>query len=179
METTVIQNPHSMLPIAYRAAAQVVRSRQLAEEAGERAVHLLTLSLLQGEVPEHPKAWLRTVARRSACALLRSEWGRTRSVDGSSLQNRQAQYRIPRNAGFDVVRETLDGDLTPRQRDALRAAVSCNGTRDAARRCGMKPRDFRRSLFSISRKAKRLLAQHGAAIDVSADDAAVLFQLDP
>ena len=69
----MIQNLHSLLPIAYRAAAQVARSRLLAEEAGERALHLLTLSLIQGDPPEHPKAWLRSVAKRSACALLKSE----------------------------------------------------------------------------------------------------------
>jgi DNA-directed RNA polymerase specialized sigma24 family protein len=156
----------------------VVRSRLLAEEAGERALHLLTLSLLQGDPPDHPKAWLRSVARRSACALLKSEWGRTKAVDSVTLQGHQALYRIPRDAGFDHVRETLSDSLPPRQQAALAAAVSCNSTRAAARCCGMKPRDFRRSLGSISRKAKQLLARHGSD-DAFADDPNVQFQLDP
>src|SRR5688572_27117631 len=102
-----MEDPHALLPIAYRAAARVVRSRVLAEEAGERALHLLTLALLNGSPPEHPKAWLRSVARRSACALLRSDWARTRSVDCADLQARPAPYRIPRGVGFDFVRERL------------------------------------------------------------------------
>jgi DNA-directed RNA polymerase specialized sigma24 family protein len=158
----MIQDLHSLLPIAYRAAAQVVHSRLLAEEAGERALHLLTLSLLQGEPPEHPKAWLRSVARRSACALLKSEWGKTKAVDSTSLQQQQAPYSEPRDASLDRVRETLEQSLPPRQQAALRAAVSCNGTRAAARTCGMQPRDFRRSLTCISRKARHLLSQQPA-----------------
>ncbi|HEB52170.1 MAG TPA: hypothetical protein ENI87_02825, partial [bacterium] len=70
-----------MLPIAYRAAVQVVQSPILAEEASERAIHQLMLEMLAGSPPQSPKAWLRVVARRSACALLRSEWARTRSMD--------------------------------------------------------------------------------------------------
>lgn len=174
----MIQNLHSLLPIAYRAAAQVARSRLLAEEAGERALHLLTLSMIQGDPPEHPKAWLRSVAKRSACALLKSEWGRTRAIDSTTLQEHQAPYRTPRDEGFDTVRESLQSHLPPRQQDALAAATSCNGTLAAARRCGMKPRDFRRSLHSISRKAKALLARHGGG-DRFADDPNVQFELDP
>lgn len=173
----MIQNPHSLLPIAYRAAAQVVRSRLLAEEAGERALHLLTLSLLQGEPPEHPKAWLRSVARRTACALLKSEWGKTRGVDATTLQESPAPYHLPRNPGFDFVRENLGDSLPPRQQAALHAAVTCNGSRAAARSCGMKPRDFRRSLGSISRKAKAML-QRESLRDAFADSANVQFQLD-
>lgn len=174
----MIQNPYSLLPIAYRAAAQVVRSRLLAEEAGERALHLLTLCLLQGDPPDHPKAWLRSVARRSACALLKSEWGKTKTLDSTTLQDRQAPYRIPRDAGFDHVRENLSASLPPRQRAALAAAVCCNSTLAAARSCGMKPRDFRRSLTSISRKARQLLARHAAA-EAFADNPSVQFELDP
>ena len=58
------------------------------------------------------------------------------------------------------VREHLEDALTERQRDAFRAAISCNTTRAAARTCGMEPRDFRRSLSSISRRARQLLDQH-------------------
>jgi len=174
----MIQDIHSLLPLACRAAAQVVRSRILAEEAGERALHLLTLSMIQGDPPEHPKAWLRSVARRSACALLKSEWGRTKAIDGAALQEQQAPYRLPRDAGFDFVRESLGPRLTPRQQAALAAAVSCNGTRAAARCCGMQPRDFRRSMNSIGRKAREILAQEGPA-DRFADSANVQFELDP
>jgi hypothetical protein len=131
----------------------------LAEEAGERALHLLTLSLLEGSPPEHPKAWLRSVARRSACALLKSDWAKTRGIDDAELQQRQAPYPEPRHAGHDFVREDLGGHLTTRQQAALAAAVSCNSTRAAARSCGMQPRDFRRSLQAISRKAREVLAR--------------------
>ncbi len=173
----MLQNPHSLLPIAYRAASRVVRCRLLAEEAGERALHLLTLSMLRGVPPEHPEAWLRTVARRSACALLNSDWAKTRGIDSADLQQRPAAYRTPQHAGYDFVREDLGGGLTPRQQAALAAAVSCNSTRAAARTCGMQPRDFRRSLQAISRKAKGMLAQTRPC-DRFADDAGVQFQLD-
>jgi DNA-directed RNA polymerase specialized sigma24 family protein len=174
----MIHDPHALLPIAYRAAAQVVRSRVLAEEASERALHQLALQLIQGEPPEHPKAWLRTVARRTACALLNSDWGRTRTIDHTALQERPAPYRRPPASGCDFVRETLGEALSPRQRAALDAAVTCNSTRAAARTCGMQPRDFRRSLATISRKARELLADR-AQPDAFADSASVQFQLDP
>jgi len=149
-------NPHTLLPIAYHAARQVVRSRVLAEEAGERALHELTLALLQGEPPEHPTAWLRQVARRAACALLRSEWGRTRAIEQAALQNQPQPEPHAAPTDLGRVREALEGALSPRQRDALRAAHSCNGTRAAARSCGMQPRDFRRSLLAITRKARAI-----------------------
>lgn len=172
-----MEDPHALLPIAYRAAARVVRNRLLAEEAGERALHLLTLAVLRGSPPAHPRAWLRSVARRSACALLRSDWARTRGIDSADLQAQPAPYRIPRCVGFDFVRERLVAGLSPRQQSALNAAATCNGTRAAARSCGMQPRDFRRYLGAISRKARRVLA--GNTIDdVFADSPAVQFQLD-
>jgi DNA-directed RNA polymerase specialized sigma24 family protein len=173
----MLHDPHTLLPIAYRAASQVVRCRMLAEEAGERALHLLTLSVLEGAPPEHPKAWLRTVARRSACALLKSDWAKTRGVDHEELQQRPAPYRAPRDPGHDFVREDLGAQLTPRQQQALAAAMTCNSTRAAARSCGMQPRDFRRSLLAISRKAKGML-RHAPARDAFADDCAVQFHLD-
>jgi predicted RNA polymerase sigma factor len=80
-------DPHSLLPVAYRAALQVVRSPVLAEEASERAIHQLTVAYLEGTPPDSPKAWLRTVARRSACAILRSEWARTRAVDLEGVES--------------------------------------------------------------------------------------------
>lgn len=154
-------NPHSLLPVAYRAASRIVQTPVLAEEASERAVHQLTLAMLQGCMPAQPRAWLRVVARRSACALLRSEWARTRPMDLQEVANEPRAFsRAPATGQSDWVREELVAGLTPRQRDALTAAISCNSTRAAARCCGMQPRDFRRSLGSISRKARELLRQH-------------------
>jgi hypothetical protein len=172
---SVIEDPHRLLPIAYRAASRILRSRLLAEEASERALHQLTLAVLQGCPPAHPKAWLRRVARRSACALLRSDWARTRAVETSEIVSHQSPYREPRH-GADFVREHLPDSLTPQLRNVLSAAVSCNGTRAAARSCGLQPRDFRRQLGTISRKARALLA-HGGDHDEFADDAAVQFHL--
>jgi len=150
-------DPHSLLPVAYRAALQVVRSPVLAEEASERAIHELTVAFLEGTPPDSPKAWLRTVARRSACAILRSEWARTRAMDLEGLESapRTPSRRPAAQSGW--VRENLAAALTPRQREAFEAAITCNTTRAAARRCGMEPRDFRRSLTSISRRARQLL----------------------
>lgn len=171
-------NPHDLLPIAYRAAAAVARSRVLAEEAGERAIHLLTLALLDGSPPDHPKAWLRVVARRSASALLRSEWARTRSIGHDEMQLHQAPYRRPKGAGTQFVRDRVAPYLAPRQRDALEAALTCNTTHAAARSCGMPPRDFRRYLSTICRKA-RAAFERDPIEDPFGDDAAVQFQLGP
>jgi DNA-directed RNA polymerase specialized sigma24 family protein len=167
----MIQDPHTLLPIAYHAATRVIRNRVLAEEAGERALHLLTLAMLQGCPPHHPEAWLRVVARRSACALLRSDWARTRCIDANEIPARKP-YK-PRSRGSALVRECLQGMLSPRQQDALDAAFHCNSTRAAARSCGMQPRDFRRSLFAISRKAREAVRRHPCA-DPFADDPAQL-----
>lgn len=169
-------DPKSLLPVAYRAASRVVRSRLLAEEAGERAFHLLTVATLRGCPPAHPERWLRVVARRSACALLRSEWGRTQAIDLDEIFETPATFRRPHAYGTDVVREHLQDGLSPRQWDALDAAMGCNTTRGAARRCGMEARDFRRSLNAISSKARRTMA-HRVIRDRFADDAAVQFQL--
>jgi len=72
------------------------------------------------------------------------------------------RQRIAPSHHATEVRETLQRSglrkaLTPRQRDALDAAISCNTMRAAARTCGMQPRDFRRSLGSIGRRARALL----------------------
>lgn len=166
-----------LLPIAYRSAARVLRRRLLVEEAGERAVHLLLLATLQGTGPEHPKAWVRRVAYRSACALLRSDWSRTRSADLDEIDANQAPYREPR-PGVDFVREHLGEHLDPHLKPVLQAAVTCNGTRAAARSCGLAPRDFRRRLDTISRRARAMLA-HESPVDPFADDAMVQFALAP
>jgi DNA-directed RNA polymerase specialized sigma24 family protein len=175
-EDLMMPDPKSLLPLAYKAASRVVRSRILAEEAGERAFHLLTLAMLQGCPPSHPEAWLRVVARRSACAILRSEWARTQAIDFEEVECHEAPFREPRTIGADTVRERLQASLSPRQRDAFEAALSCNTTRAAARRCGMQPRDFRRSLGAISRKAKVSMADR-ASPDRYADDVGVQFRL--
>jgi|688.fasta_scaffold299526_2 hypothetical protein len=154
--------PQHFLPVAFRAAASILRCPVLAEEASERAVHLLTLAHLRGRAPMRPHGWIQRVARRAACALLRSEWGRTRRVDDAVLQAHAAAARpaSPR-CSLDAIHADLEAALTPRQRRAFTAIRTCNGTRAAARACGMDPRDFRRSLLAISRKARALgLAAH-------------------
>lgn len=166
-----------LLSIACRSAARVLRRRLLVEEAGERAVHLLWLASLRGCRPEYPKAWVRRVAYRSACALLRSDWSRTRSADLDEIEAAQAPYRAPR-PGVDFVRERLGKHLEPHLQPVLEAAVTCNGTRAAARCCGLAPRDFRRRLDTISRRARAMLA-HEAPIDPFADDANVQLALAP
>lgn len=158
----------NLLAIACRSAARVLRRRLLVEEAGERAVHLLWLASLRGSRPEHPKAWVRRVAYRSACALLRSDWSRTRSADVDEIEAAQAPYRAPRR-GVDFVREHLGNHLEPHLKPVLEAAVTCNGTRAAARCCGLAPRDFRRRLDTISRRARAMLA-HETPVDPFADD---------
>lgn len=158
-----MNDPKALLHLAYRAAARVVHSPILAEEASERALHLLTLATLGGQAPHHPEAWLRVVARRSACALLRSEWARTRSVAEDEIMAHPAPFRDPPPRVGDQVRERVEATLTPRQRDAFRAALTCNTTRAAARSCGMQPRDFRRYLGMISQKARTALAEDLAA----------------
>ncbi len=132
--------------------------------------------MIEGSAPMFPKAWLRTVARRSACALLRSEWARTRSVSHEEMAHEQAPYQMPRRPRVEQVRERVGHELTPRQQEAFDAAVSCNTTRAAARRCGMQPRDFRRYLGAITRKAREAFASHEFH-DHHADDPAVQFRL--
>jgi len=66
-----------------------------------------------------------------------------------------------RARGTDFVREHVQATLSPRQQDALHAALTCRSHRAAANSCGMQPRDFRRSMSSITRKARRLLEGSG------------------
>lgn len=172
----MIENPHAMLPIAYRAASRILTNPVMAAEASERAVHKLTLAVLHGAVPERPDAWLRVVAHRSACALLRSDWGRMHAVASEQLATHQAPYRRPQDRGADLVRERLAGYLTLRQQQVLDAAMTCNGTRAAARCCGMQPRDFRRSINQVSRKARELLGGLPAT-PARDDDPAVQFTI--
>ncbi len=158
LPATSFDDPARLLHVAYRAAARIVHNQVLAEEAGERAVHRFQLAVMAGQVPDKPEAWVRTVARRSACAILRNGWARMQPIadecwvaaDALAEGDRLRQHR----AG-DGLRTVLGSALTPRQRDALEAALTSRTTRAAARSCGMEPRDFRRYLAAISRRAKR------------------------
>jgi len=171
-----MQNPHELMPTACRAAARVLRNPLLIEEAAERAVHALTLAILDGQAPLQPRAWIRTVAKRSACALLRSDWVRTASLSHDDVAQWQAPYQSPRGHLADLVRERCEGHLTPRQTEALEAMLSYRTTRAAAQECGMQPRDFRRYLRRITEKAQLAFAGHQPD-DPYADDAAVQFRL--
>ncbi len=151
---TSSHDPVRLLRIAYRAAAAVVRNPVLAEEASEIAVHRLQLALLAGRAPERPEAWVRTVARRTACASLRHFWARVQPFAPDSDDTIAGDRERLGHAAGDRLRAILLAALTPRQRDALDAALSCRSTRDAARTCGMQPRDFRRQLAAIARRAR-------------------------
>ncbi len=162
-----MHDPAKLLPVARRAAANIVRSGFLADEASERAVHQLTLATLAGRPPTNPEAWLRAVARRCVYSLLRKGWGRTLPLEsGSNAVARETAWteglQAERKArGADFVREHVHATLSPRQQDALHAALTCRSHRAAASSCGMQPRDFRRSMSSITRKARRLLEGPG------------------
>ena len=49
---TMLSDPHSLLPTAYRAAVEVVKSPIMAEEASERAIYQLTLAMIEGTPPD-------------------------------------------------------------------------------------------------------------------------------
>ncbi|MBK8099655.1 MAG: sigma-70 family RNA polymerase sigma factor [Planctomycetes bacterium] len=152
-------DPPELLRIAYRAAAQVTNSPLVAEEAGERAVHRCTLAWLAGHPPRRPEAWVRVVARRTATQMAQTGWNQ---VEAFSDPNGPPDP-LGRNPANTTPRTPWRADafadrLPPRQRQALTAALSCNTTRDAARACGMQPRDFRRQLATITRKARSLFA---------------------
>ena len=152
-----MHDPAKLLPVARRAAATVVRSGVLADEASERAVHQLTLATLAGRPPHNPEAWLRVVARRCVYSLLRKGWGRTLPLESGShaVAREPAHAESPqtegRARGTDFVREHVQATLSPRQQDALHAALTCRSHRAAANSCGMQPRDFRRSMFRQGR----------------------------
>lgn len=147
----------ALLQLAYRTAARIVRNPVLAEEAGERAVHRLLLATLSGRAPQKPEAWIRTVARRSACAILRNGWARMQAIPEDDVIPDEHPGARSRRRTPDEVRSLLLDRLTARQRQALDAALTCPTTKDAARSCGMQPRDFRRYLAAIARHAHREL----------------------
>lgn len=144
--------PAAVLRLAYRAARGIANNRLVAEEAGELAMHRFQLAVLAGRPPERPEAWIRTVARRIACQILRNGWARVQPI----LCEDEVADPGPRRRRFtgERLRCALRSALTDRQRQALDAALSCRTTREAARTCGMEPRDFRRYLAVISRRAR-------------------------
>lgn len=162
-----MHDPKKLLPVARRAAATIARSGVLADEAGERAVYQLTLATLAGNPPANPEAWLRVVARRCVFSLLRKGWGLTLPLEtGSDAVARESPPSDATGAersrcSTDFVREHVHDRLSPRQQDALQAALTCRSLRAAARSCGMQPRDFRRSMSSITRKARAALEGAG------------------
>lgn len=142
-----------LLRLAYRTASRIVHNPLLAEEAGERAVHRLQLAILAGQGPDRPEAWIRTVARRSACAILRNGWSHVQQIHNEPVNDEEGVER--RGRLRDELRSVVGPALTRRQRDALEAALACRTTRDAAKTCNMEPRDFRRYLDAISRRARQ------------------------
>lgn len=159
--TDTVTDPMRLLCIAYRAASRIVHNQVLAEEAGERAVHRFQLAVIAGQAPAKPEAWVRTVARRSACAILRNGWARVQPMADAAKVAADARGELewpPVGLPGERLRVMLLAALTARQREALEAALTCRTTRDAARECGMEPRDFRRYLAAISRRARRHLA---------------------
>ncbi len=154
-------DPEPLRRVAYHTAGKFLAQPVLAEEAGDQAMHLLVLQCLAGLAPRCPEAWIRVVAKRVAIGVRRSGWTRTLPLEEDQVacdvrcESRHARHERL----WDVV---ADG-LTPRMRDALWAARTHRLASQAAAACGMEPRDFRRSLRSISRRARRLLdARHEA-----------------
>ncbi len=121
-------------------------------------MHRFQLALLAGQAPDKPEAWVRTVARRSACALLRNGWARMQPIGDDALvvADRDAD---PTRRYVDSLRNVCSHALTRRQHQVLEAALTCRTTRDAARTAAMEPRDFRRYLVAITRRARRELAR--------------------
>lgn len=149
---TMNTNPAELLRVAYRAAGRIVRNPVIAEEAAERAVHRLTLCILAGRAPTTPEAWIRTAAKRSACEILRNGWSRTLALDDS--HEMPDEDRTRHAALREELCEAVRPALTKRQREVLEAALSRRTTKDAADACAMQPRDFRRFLGAITRRAR-------------------------
>jgi hypothetical protein len=149
-------DPARFLRIACRAASRIARNRLVIEEAAEQAVHRFHVAVLTGEPVHHPEAWICTVARRTAWTLMRSGWAKTTPIEAEEDMLLAAECER-RQWSRDRLRAAVRSALTPRQRDALDAALTSRSTREAARSCGMRPRDFRRYLAAISRRARQRL----------------------
>ena len=143
---------NKLLRVAFRSAGKVATSPLVIEEAAERAMHQFHLAVIAGARLAHPEAWVCTVSRRMAAALLRTGWSRMQAID----EEEDLPAPIPKRPAWNPerLRDAIRAALTPRQRDALDAALSCRTTRDAARTCNMAPRDFRRYLKAITAKAR-------------------------
>ncbi len=148
-------DPPRLLRIASRAASLVTRNPLVIEEAAERALHQLQVAFLTGTSIDFPEAWLCTVARRSALAMQRNFWARMQPIEEEDDMPEPEPNPFPWTR--DRLRCAIRSVLTQRQRDALDAALTCRTTREAARSCHMNPRDFRRYLAAISRRARRRL----------------------
>ena len=154
-------DPEYLLDLASRVTQRILPSKVLAEEAAEQALHSYHLAVLADEAPDQPEAWIRTVARRAACGLLRSQWTWThRLADETSVPAEERQRT--RQHTPDDLRELLSDSLTDRQEEALEAALTNPTMRGAARGCQMQPRDFRCYLEAITKRARKQLTLHGA-----------------
>ncbi|MFM1874083.1 MAG: hypothetical protein RL398_3505 [Planctomycetota bacterium] len=156
-----------MLPAARRAASRVCKSPLLADEAAERALHQLVLVTLAGRPPQNPTAWLCVVAKRTAIALARRGWG-TNTPEDFEPEGREAPPWDPdrsrrRHQEADMVREAVAARLSSRQLQGLDAALSHRSLRAAAASCDMRPRDLRRVLGVVTRKAQECIFGTGIA----------------
>ncbi|GAB4138792.1 MAG: hypothetical protein Fur0037_04650 [Planctomycetota bacterium] len=150
-------DPDHLLRLARSTAGRVLRDPILIEEAGERALHKYFLVLLRGEPPLVPEAWIRVVARRFAQSLQRRKRPLEVPFDMDLLPE-QPHASAPRDKVERILRDVRPL-LTPRQSEVLDAAITTRSMRDAARTCGMSPRDLRRSLGSVGRKCRARLRQ--------------------
>ena len=140
-------DPERLLDLASRITRRILPSQMLAEEAAEQALHSYHLAVIAGEAPDQPEAWIRTVARRAACGLLRSQWTWTRRLADETSLPAEERHRTRQHTPEDL-RELLGDALT-------------NPTmRGAARGCQMQPRDFRRYMEAITRRARKQLTHH-------------------
>lgn len=163
-------DPESLRRLAYHTAGKFLNPPVLAEEAGEQALHLLVLQCLGGMAPQSPEAWIRVVTKRVAIAVRRSGWTRVLPLDEGELA--AEPHAESAHARRDRMWDEVADRLTPRMREALWAARTHRQTCHAAAACGMHPRDFRRSLQSISKRVRRVLDPRQAqdACDAAGDD---------
>ena len=152
-------DPERLLDLASRITRRILPSQMLAEEAAEQALHSYHLAVIADEVPDQPEAWIRTVARRAACGLLRSQWTWTRRLADETSLPAEERHRTRQHTPEDL-RELLGDALTNRQEEALEAALTNPTMRGAARGCQMQPRDFRRYMEAITRRARKQLTHH-------------------
>ncbi|MEY3160936.1 MAG: hypothetical protein RIT25_927 [Planctomycetota bacterium] len=154
-------DPEPLRRLAYHTAGKFLAPPVLAEEAGDQAIHLLVLQCLEGFAPRCPEAWIRVVAKRVAIGVRRSGWTRTLPLEEHLLAT--DPFAEAAHTRRDLLWDEVADGLTPRMREALWAARTHRLTCQAAAACGMRPRDFRRSLRSICKRARRVLETRRAA----------------